>query len=136
MYKEIERQFKEQVDVEDLETKKKRLQLIRDMHRPLDHQELSQHAMKVQELLKHQEDERNQKQLKVKAEIRGMHQKLGQLKSGVMEQVLENDKKMKIDEVEKEKAQKELIMKQKMFAKQVNQMNLPKIEEAGSSSPL
>ena len=85
MYKEIERQFKEQVDVEDLETKKKRLQLIRDMHRPLDHQELSQHAMKVQELLKQQEDERNQKQLKVKAEIRGMHQKLGQLKSGVME---------------------------------------------------
>jgi len=41
--------------------------------------------MKVQELLKQKEDERNQKQLKVKAEIRGMHQKLGQLKSGVME---------------------------------------------------
>ena len=92
--------------------------------------------MKVQELLKQKEDERNQKQLKVKAEIRGMHQKLGQLKSGVMEQVLENDKKMKIDEVEREKAQKELLMKQKMFAKQVNQMNLPKIDEVGSSSPL
>jgi len=27
---------------------------------------------------------------------------------------------MKIDEVEREKAQKELLMKQKMFAKQVN----------------
>ena len=41
MYKELEKQFKEQVEIEDLETKKKRLQLIRDMHRPLDHQDLS-----------------------------------------------------------------------------------------------
>lgn len=43
---------------------------------------------------------------------------------------------MKIDEVERDKAQKELLIKQKMFAKQVKEMNLPKIEEVGSSSPL
>ncbi len=43
---------------------------------------------------------------------------------------------MKVDEVEKEKAHKELLMKQKMFAKQVKEMNLPKIDEVGSSSPL
>jgi hypothetical protein len=49
---------------------------------------------------------------------------------------LENDKKLKIDEVERDKAQKELLIKQKMFAKQVKEMNLPKIEEVGSSSPI
>jgi hypothetical protein len=37
------------VELEDLETKKKRLSLIRELHRPLDHEELSKHAMKVQE---------------------------------------------------------------------------------------
>ena len=51
-YIELERKFIEQVELEDLETKKKRLSLIRDMYKPIDHKEIDQHAMKVQETLK------------------------------------------------------------------------------------
>jgi len=58
-YIELERKFIEQVELEDLETKKKRLSLIRDMYKPIDHKEIDQHAMKVQETLKRQEEERN-----------------------------------------------------------------------------
>ena len=58
-YKELERKFIEQHELEDLETKKKRLSLIRDMYKPIDHKEIDQHAMKVAETLKRQEDERN-----------------------------------------------------------------------------
>lgn len=71
----------------------------------------------------------------MKAEIKGMQAKLGQLKSNVMESVIEKDKKAKSEEAERERAHKELIMKQKMFAKQVKEMNLPKIEDGASLSP-
>jgi hypothetical protein len=47
--------------LEDLETKKKRLSVIREMYKPIDHKELDQHAMKVAETLKKQEEERAQK---------------------------------------------------------------------------
>jgi hypothetical protein len=60
-YKELERKFNEQVELEDLETKKKRLSVIREMYKPIDHKELDQHAMKVAETLKKQEEERAQK---------------------------------------------------------------------------
>ncbi len=46
-----------------------------------------------------------------------------------MEQVIQLDKKQKIDDTEKEKIHKELLIKQKLFAKQVKDMNLPKKED-------
>ena len=73
--------------------------------------------------------------MKVKAEIKGMQQKLGELKSQVMEQVIQLDKKQKIDDTEKEKIHKELLIKQKLFAKQVKDMNLPKKEDGKLNSP-
>ena len=45
-YKLIEKRYNEGEEVGDLETKKRKLQLIRDLHKPLDHKELYEHSIK------------------------------------------------------------------------------------------
>ena len=46
-YKEIEKKFEEEYIVADLEEKKRRLSQIREMHRPIEHNDIVKHAKYV-----------------------------------------------------------------------------------------
>lgn len=58
-----------------------------------------------------------------------MHQKLGQLRSRAMDSVIDQDKKQIEEELIRDKAAKENVMRKNMYAKYVKEMNLPKIDE-------
>lgn len=51
-YMEIEKRFEEEFVMQDLEEKKKRLQMIRDLHKPLNHKDLTKHSKKVDLLMR------------------------------------------------------------------------------------
>lgn len=51
-YKDIERKFEEEFMLSELETKKKKLAEIRELHKPLDHNEIEKHAKYVKGKLK------------------------------------------------------------------------------------
>ena len=126
-YKELEKRFNEDMLIDDLESKKQKLKLIRELYKPLDPNDFKQHQAKLSEVQRQKEEVRTQRLQAVKSESRIIQTKLGNLRSKVMETVIESQKIEREESLAKEKAVKDNVVKMNLYAKQVNGMNVSRV---------
>ncbi len=62
LYKQIEQKFNEDEEFEKEKTLKQ-LQSLKNLHQPLDHEDLMEHAKKVDEMLKEKTEKKKEKRL-------------------------------------------------------------------------
>lgn len=90
-YVELERKFQEEVLMPELEEQKKKLQLIRDFHKPIDRRDIDKHSRKFEKINRRAEEERQVQAERVKNQFKIAELEIGKLKSNILEQVVQRD---------------------------------------------
>jgi hypothetical protein len=128
LYRKIEQNYFHEKVLPNLEKIKKDLQLKKEMFKPISLKEIIQHARKV-DLIKTEYEEKRKKELNLrildtKINIAGYN-----LKSKFIENILQEEKKIKEAEIQKEQEKKQRIEKKKKYSEIVNEMFQPSIDK-------
>lgn len=128
LFKQIEENFYYQVEMPELERRKKELQQKRELYKPISHKEILNHVKKIENL----RQELQEKREKI-AEMREFDEKIHSLstnmKSKFIKNVIEESRKQRIEEQEKVIEKKLRVEKKKQYSELVNEMYQPTIDK-------
>ncbi|CAI2363373.1 unnamed protein product [Moneuplotes crassus] len=129
LYKKLEKRFKQKVLMPELEKKKEKLQTLRNMHKPVDYEQLREHArsysQKRAETLEKHREEREKKILENLQNQQNL--KIHKHKSMFMLNVLEQEQQEKESDLIKSAELHNLYDKRKNYGELVKQMYKPEI---------
>lgn len=126
-YLELEKRFKEEVLMPELEEQKKKLQLIRDFHKPIERREIAKHNRKFEKQNRRAEEERQMQLERAKNQFKIAELEIGKLKSNILEQVVQRDIMAKTLEQEKAQEGRNHRKKIQSYAKYVQEMYNPRL---------
>ena len=116
LYKKIESNFVNHIEIPELEKRKKELQKKRDLFKPWDYDELRERT-KYLEMLQSEHRPKNI-----------FNERSKSTKSRFLKRVLDEDKERFLEQVEKEKVKKEMAEKKKKYAKIVKEIFSPAVD--------
>lgn len=128
LYKQFEEKYQNEIEMPQLEQKKKQLEELRSFYKPLDKKELTEHAQKYEHLKSTKLEEiRRSRELTVveqRNHVKGLRYKPS---TGVREL---DSQKVKMEEETLVEEKKKLVDKVNNYAKYVKEMYWPKVSES------
>eukprot|EP00347_Sterkiella_histriomuscorum_P004265 403361109 len=129
LYKQFEEKYQKEVEMPHLELKKKQLEELRNFYKPIQRQDLQEHALKYEQIRSvKQEESRKQRDISIKAERDHQANLRYKLKDNLNLSVIQDSKKVEEELINAER--KKYVDKVKNYAKQVKDMYFPKVSEA------
>ena len=90
-YVDIEKKYQSEYVVKELEDKKRKLSEIRELHKPIDHEEIVKHKKKYDKIVSQMLSEKEKIRIEERQRLSLIGEDLGRLKSSFLESVLSQD---------------------------------------------
>ncbi|CDW87268.1 UNKNOWN [Stylonychia lemnae] len=127
LYKQYEEKYIQEIEMPQLEMKKKQLEELRNLHKPIQKQDLLEHAMKYERMKQQQlEDIKKHRDLSIQAEKDRTANLRYKIKESLNLSVID-PKKIEDEKILEER--KKYTDKVRNYAKQVKEMYWPKVSE-------
>ena len=127
LFKQIEENFYYKVQMPELERRKNELQRKRELYKPISHNDLLEHARRI-ESLRSELRQKRKKAAGMRSFEEKIHSACNNMKSKFTEAVLEEERKLREEELQKEQERKKLNEKKKHYSDVVNEMFQPSID--------
>ncbi|CDW91240.1 phosphatidylinositol-trisphosphate 3-phosphatase and dual-specificity protein phosphatase pten [Stylonychia lemnae] len=124
---ELEKRYQEQILMPELEEQKKKLQMIRDIHKPISQKDILRHQRRFDHFNRKVEEERENHKEKLKNDFKIASLELGRLKSNILDSVVQQDLLLKQIQEGKSNEIKNQRKKVQSYSKYVQEMYQPKV---------